>query len=194
MLISIIAAVGKNRVIGHKNTLPWHLPADFAHFRELTLGKPIVMGQKTFESIGKPLPGRKNIVISDNQNFNPEGVTVTRSLEEAEKAAELFYAPEVFPNGPEAPRALRAQEPEVMICGGALIYKQFLPRADKMYLTLIHAEFGGDAYFPEWNPDEWQEISRKDHQADEKNSVDYSFITLERKTIINKSFHLSASH
>lgn len=170
MIISIIAAIGRNKVIGHKNTLPWRLPADFAHFRALTLGKPIIMGQKTFKSIGKPLPGRKNIVLTLDSNFAPEGVTVAHSLDEAIKIAAA----------PEVPRALRVQE--VMICGGASIYKQFLPRAKKMYLTLIHAEFAGDAHFPEWDQDEWQETGREDHQAHDKNTVDYSFVTLERKT------------
>lgn len=172
MIISMIAAIGRNKVIGHKNTLPWHLPADFAHFRALTLGKPIVMGQKTFESIGKPLPGRKNIILTLDPNFASEGVTVVHSLDEAIKAAVTSEVPSI------------PQAQEVMICGGASIYQQFLPRAGRLYLTLIHAEFAGDAYFPEWNPREWQEVRREDHQADDKNSVDYSFVTLERKIAI----------
>ncbi len=150
----------KNRVIGKGNALPWHLPADMKHFRELTMGKPVIMGRKTFESIGKPLEGRKNILITSDSNYRAEGCLVVHSLEEALKTAE----------GGE----------EVMIIGGGKIYEEFLPKADRIYLTEIHQDFEGDTYFPEFNQNEWQETSREDFKPDEKNPFAYSFVTLER--------------
>lgn len=161
MTISIIAAFGNNRVIGKNNKLPWNLPADLQHFKELTLGKPIIMGQRTFESIGKPLPGRINIVLSQDPNFNPPGCIVARSIQEALEAARPFE--------------------EVMICGGASVYKQFLPLADRMYLTLIDAEFEGDTFFPEFSWQDWQEKEKIENQPDKENPYKYTFITLERK-------------
>ena len=161
MTISIIAALSHNRVIGKNNKLPWNLPADLQRFKELTLGKPIIIGQRTFESIGKPLPERTNIVLSQDPNFNPPGCIVVRSIEEALKAVLSFR--------------------EVMICGGASVYKQFLPLADKMYLTLIEGDFEGDAYFPEFDWADWQEIDRIENQPDQANPYKYIFLTLERK-------------
>lgn len=161
MTISIIAAVAKNRVIGKDNKLPWNLPADLKHFKDLTLGKPIVMGQKTFESIGKPLPGRTNVVLTLDKSFNPSGCIMAHSIEEAlEKAGNCQ---------------------EVMICGGASVYKQFLPRADKMYLTLIEGDFEGDAYFPEFDWQDWQETERIENQPDKENHYKYTFLILARK-------------
>lgn len=163
MVISIISAIGKNRVIGIKNGLPWHLPADFAHFRKKTLGRPIIMGEKTFESLlGKPLPDRTNIVLTDDKNFKAQGVIVARGVEEALLEAEKYGE-------------------EVMICGGASIYRQFLPKAQRMYLTLVDASPDGDTYFPEFSMDEWLEVAREDHNKDEKNNYNYSFLTLEHK-------------
>ena len=161
MPISIIAALAKNRVIGKDNKLPWNLPADLKHFKELTLGKPVIMGQKTFESIGKPLPGRTNIILTLDKNFKPQGCVVAHSIEEVLKKA--------------------ADSNEVMICGGASVYKQFLPLAHKMYLTLIDADFEGDAYFPEFNWADWQEVERVENEPDKENSYKYIFITLKRK-------------
>lgn len=161
MNISIIAAVSQNNVIGIKNSLPWKLPADMKHFREITLGKPVIMGDKTFESIGRPLPKRINVVLSFNKNYNAPGCIVVHSVQEAMDVA-------------------KQENKEIMIIGGASIYKQFLPLANKMYLTFIHADFEGDTYFPEYNKNEWKEINRIDHQIDEKNSYPYSFVELEK--------------
>lgn len=161
MVISIVAAMGKNRVVGKNNKLPWYLPADLKHFKELTLGKPVIMGKKTFESIGRPLPKRINIVLTRNENFNPQDCLTAHSVEEALKSA--------------------GEAKEVMVIGGASVYAQFLPRTDRIYLTLIDADFEGDTYFPEINPQEWKETQRIENEPDEKNSYKYTFITLERK-------------
>ena len=158
----MISAVAENRVIGNKNALPWHMPADFKHFKETTLGKTIVMGLNTFKSIGdKPLPGRKNIILNNDPNYVPPAECfVARSIDEL--------------------MGMVKDEPEVMICGGASVYKQFLPLAQKLYLTYIHQSFEGDTYFPEVNLSEWKETERNDCKADEKNKYDYSFVTLEK--------------
>ncbi len=162
-MISIISALAKNRAIGKKNDLPWHLPADLKHFKETTIGKTIVMGLNTFKSIGsKPLPNRKNIVLSGDMTVQvPEGVILVNSLERVLE--------------------MTKDEKEVMICGGAMVYQQFLPLADRMYLTYIDHDFEGDIFFPEFNMNDWQQISRENHQPDEKNLYPYSFVILERK-------------
>lgn len=162
-MISIISALANNRTIGKKNDLPWHLPADLKHFKETTTGKAIVMGLNTFKSIGsKPLPNRKNIVLSGDMTVQvPEGVILVSSLERVLE--------------------MTKDEKEVMICGGAMVYQQFLPLADRMYLTYIDHDFDGDIFFPEFNMNDWQEISRENHQPDEKNLYPYSFVILERK-------------
>ena len=163
MKISIIAAIAENRVIGNKNSLPWHLPADFKYFKETTLNKPIVMGLNTFKSIGKkPLPSRKNIILNNDPNYvPPEDCFLARSIDELLE--------------------MTKNEPEVMICGGASVYKQFLPLAKRLYLTQIHQSFEGDTYFPDFNKEDYNEIKRIDNKTDEKNKYDYSFIVLERK-------------
>lgn len=160
MKISVIVAMAANRVIGHENRLPWHLPADLKHFKATTLGKPVVMGRRTWESIGRPLPGRTNIVITRDTAYTAEGCVVVHSLDEAIRAA--------------------GEAAEVMIIGGAGLYRQALSLADTLYLTLIHGEFAGDTHFPQWRQDEWRETGRVDHEPDENNSHAYSFITLER--------------
>ena len=159
MIISIIAAMDKNRLIGKDNQLPWHLPADLAHFKSITLGKPIVMGRKTFKSIGHPLPGRRNIVIS-KQKLDLPDVEVFHSLESAFAALQT--------------------EKEIMVIGGAMIYEQALAMANKLYLTIIDDDFSGDAYFPEWQEKEWLEIAREHHVSDEKNKYSFDFIELEK--------------
>ena len=161
MIISIIVAIGNNRVIGKGNALPWNLPADMEHFRQKTWGKPVIMGQKTFESIGKPLPGRTNIIITLDKNYKVPGCIVVHSIEESLESTKDFE--------------------EVMIIGGASIYKQFLPLANRMYLTFVHGDFDGDLYFPEWDSNEWQEVERFEREADENNRYQLSFVTLERK-------------
>lgn len=162
MNISIIAAVSRNNVIGYKNALLWHLPEDMEYFQKMTMGKPIIMGDKTFESIGKALPKRTNIVLSKDQSYKAPGCIVAHSIEEALQIASK-------------------ENKEIMIIGGESIYKQFLPLANKMYLTLIAANFKGDAYFPEYNKKEWEEIKRTNHPADKKNPHPYSFVILEKK-------------
>ena len=152
-MISIIAAIGNNNVIGKDNKLPWNLPEDMEHFKKLTLGKPVIMGQRTFESIGMALPGRTNIILTQDKNFRAEGCIISYSIEEALEKAKSF--------------------PEVMICGGVSVYQQFLPLADRMYLTLIKGDYEGDAFFPEFDYNDWKEVEREEHDK-------YSFITLEK--------------
>ena len=160
MIISLVAAVSENRVIGKDNALPWNLPADLRHFKELTIGKPVIMGFKTFESIGKPLSNRTNIVLCKEKVEIP-GCTVVHSIEEALQAV--------------------GNAEEVMIIGGGSVYAQFLPKADRMYLTRVHAEVEGDTYFPEFNQDEWKEIERVNHEKDEQHPYSFRFVTFERK-------------
>jgi dihydrofolate reductase len=161
-IVSLIWAMADNRVIGIENRLPWKLPADMQWFRKHTLGKPIVMGRLTFESFGaKPLPGRRNLIISRDANYQAEGIEVYPSLEAALNAA-------------------RDAE-EVMIIGGASVYTQALPLAHRLYMTLVHADVKGDAWFPDFPLNEWREAERHDHPADEKNPHPYSFVILERK-------------
>ncbi len=162
MIVSIIVAMGKERVIGIKNALPWKLPADMEHFRRLTDKKPLIMGQKTFESIGKALPGRINIVLTLDKNFQASDCLVAHSIEEALQIA-------------------KEKGEEVMICGGFSVYKQFLPLADRMYLTLIEGDFDGDAFFPEFDWKDWKELERIENQPDKNNHYKYTFITLQRK-------------
>ena len=162
MIISIIAAMGNQRTIGINNSLPWKLPADMQWFRKCTMGKPIIMGRTTFESIGKPLPGRKNVIVSRNPDYQVEGAIVVHSLEQAIDAVQ--------------------GEEEVMIIGGSNIYSQALAFANRLYLTEIHSDFEADSWFPEFDQAQWQQCSREDHRADEKNLYDYSFVVLERLT------------
>ena len=163
MKISIVVAMDTNGVIGKDNELPWHLPADLQHFKKTTMGKPILMGRKTWESIGRPLPGRTNIVITRDSDYRAEGCVVVNSIDAAMAAA--------------------GEQEEVMVIGGAEFYRQVLPRTDTLYLTRINASFEGDTVFPALNPAEWQEVERDDRSADEKNPHDYSFIRLDRVSV-----------
>ena len=156
--ISLIAAISPERVIGNENQLPWQLPADLQYFRKMTLVKPVVMGRKTFESIGRALPGRRNIVVSRNKAFQAPNCEVFTTIDQA----------------------LAIDSEEIMVIGGGRIYAAVLPKATRMYLTFVHQEFAGDTFFPAWDKDEWQEVSREDHTADEDNSVAYSFVVLSR--------------
>ncbi len=160
MIISIIAAMGNQRAIGINNSLPWKLPADMQWFRQCTLGKPIIMGRTTYESIGKPLPGRKNVIVSRNKDYIVEGATVVHSLEQAIEAVQ--------------------GEPEVMIIGGSNIYSQALDFANRLYLTEIYADFTADSWFPEFDLAQWSTVSSEEHQADEKNAYNYRFLVLDR--------------
>jgi len=152
--------MARNRVIGRKNTLPWHLPADLRHFKEMTLGKPIVMGRKTWESLPGLLPGRRHIVVSRQQGYVAEG---------AETAADL-----------DAAITLAGSVDEIMIVGGATLYAEALPIADRLYVTLIDAEIEGDAYFPAFDMNAWHVIDESSTPCDEKNRYDLRFLTLER--------------
>ena len=186
-MISIIAAISKNNVIGNKNGLPWYLPADFKYFKEKTIGKTIILGFNTFKSIGeKPLPNRNHIILSTNSDLkSPENCFLAKSIDEALEIAKTLRKSQGESFGLESkledsdPSAGSGQE--LMICGGAMVYKQFLPLADRMYLTYIHQDFEGDTFFPEFNKDDWREVSREDYQPDEKNKYPYSFVILERK-------------
>ncbi|HHC7308706.1 TPA: type 3 dihydrofolate reductase [Vibrio campbellii] len=159
MIISMIAAMADNRIIGKDNQMPWHLPADFAWFKRCTMGKPVVMGRKTYESIGRPLPGRLNIVISRDASLSIEGVTTVTSIEQA-----LEIAGEVE---------------EVMIIGGGAIYAACLPVANKLYVTHIEAKIEGDTQFPDWE-NEFKETYSEAYQADEKNAYNMRFTVLEK--------------
>ncbi len=158
--IALIAALAENRVIGRENRLPWRLPADLRRFKSVTMGKPVIMGRKTYESIGKPLPGRSNIVVTRDPDYRAQGCQVVHSLEQALEAG--------------------AGHAEVMVIGGAELYREALGRAERMYLTLIRAEVDGDTLFPDIEPQQWRELERESHRADEKNQYDYDFVTLQR--------------
>ena len=160
MQISIIVAMAENNIIGLDNKMPWHLPGDLQHFKKITLYKPIIMGRKTFESIGKALPKRRNIIISQNKNYHVHNCEIYASLDLALKSV--------------------AHEPEVMIIGGESIYKEALKIANTIYLTLIAAKLKGDTFFPQIDYKIWREVARESHSADDKNNFDYSFVTLKR--------------
>lgn len=160
MIISLIVAMDRNGVIGRDGSLPWRLSSDLKHFRKITMGKPIVMGRKTHETIGRPLPGRENVVISRNKDYVVKDCTVLHSLE-------CVYA-------------RFHDEGEVMIMGGAELYRQTIDMARRIYLTEVHAVLEGDTYFPKFDREQWEEIERHDFNADEKNEYDYSFVILER--------------
>ena len=161
MEITLVAALARNGVIGRDNRLPWRLPADLRHFRRITLGHPVLMGRRTWESIGKPLAGRLNIVLSREPGFQAPGCVVVRSLEEGMKAA--------------------GDCEELMVIGGATVYRLALPLATRMYLTVIHQDFTGDTRFVDYDPRRWREAAREDHAPDDDNPYAYSFITLERQ-------------
>ncbi|WP_159281349.1 type 3 dihydrofolate reductase [Rahnella variigena] len=160
MIISLIAALATDRVIGMENAMPWHLPGDLAWFKRNTLNKPVIMGRKTFESIGRPLPGRLNIVISSKPGEH-EGVTWVTSVDAALAAA--------------------GDVEEVMVMGGGRVYEQLLPKANRLYLTHIDAEVEGDTHFPDYQPDDWESTFSEFHDADEQNSHGYCFEILDRR-------------
>lgn len=166
MKISIIVAVDENILIGKRNSLPWYIPADLKHFKETTMGHHILFGQTTHESIGRPLPGRTNVVLSNDKNFKSEGCVIVHTPDDAVNFAK------------------KAGESELFICGGAMIYKTFLPLADRIYMTKIHHEFDGDIYFPEIDLKKWKVISKELHDADVKNPYPYEFLLLEKYTSI----------
>lgn len=165
--LAIIVAAAKNRVIGHNNAMPWYLPEELKHFKRTTLGKPLVMGRNTFESIGRPLPGRTNIVISRNPDFSHPGIKVAGSLEEALKLADN--------------QAIIDGSEEIMVMGGGQIYQQVFPFASHLYLTEVDAEPEGDTWFPEVLASEWLETSRDVYPAQEGNRYGYAIRCLQRK-------------
>ena len=161
MSISIIAAMSENHVIGRSGDLPWHLPDDFARFKRITTAHPIIMGRKTFDSIGaKPLPSRQNIVVSRNRDYRPNGIDVVASL--------------------DAALALAGEQVEVFICGGEQIYRLALPQADRLYLTIVHTVIDGDTHFPAIDMEQWRLISEQHHQADDRHALAMTFRDFER--------------
>jgi len=159
--ISIVVAISENNAIGKDNQLLWHLPADLKHFKNITTGHTIIMGRKTYDSIGKPLPNRRNIIITRQTGLQLEGVEVVNSLEEA--------------------LALCENEAEIFVIGGAEIYRHAISICHRIYLTRVHQEFEADAFFPELDNETWKEVEKVDHLPDEKNKFAYTFSTLERR-------------
>ena len=159
-MISLVAAMANNRVIGLEGDMPWHMPADLAHFKQTTLGKTVLMGRKTFDSLGRPLPKRRNVVISRQTNLELSGCEVMSDL----------------------PAFLQQwhKGEDLMVIGGATIYEQAMPFADQMVLTFIEADLQGDTHFPIWVDSGWQEVARESHQADDKNPYNYQFVTFSR--------------
>jgi len=162
MIISLIVAAATNNAIGKDGKMPWHLPNDLKHFKNITWGMPVVMGRKTFESLGKPLPGRKNIVITRQTQWQAPGVVAVRNFEDA-----VFLVRE-------------ADVKEVMVIGGGEIYKALFDKADRIYLTRVHAEPEADTFFPVIHPEQWHLVSQQNHEADAKNDYNYSFQVWER--------------
>lgn len=159
--VSLIAALAENRVIGRNNTLPWRLPADLKRFRKLTTGHPVILGRKNYESIGRPLPERTNIVVTRDRDYRAPGCVVVDSLDAAYTAA--------------------GNVDEIFIIGGAELYAQTLARADRLYLTLVHAAVPGDTYFPKFDLGDWIETARERHEPDASHVYAYSFVTYERR-------------
>lgn len=169
-MISMMIAAAENRVMGKDNQMPWHLPNDLQYFKKCTMGKPMIMGRKTYESLGKPLPGRPHIIVTRQENYQApnanEQVQVVTNLADAITAAEALAA--------------NTEEQEVMVIGGAEICALAFPSTDRLYLTQVHAEVEGDVYFPEFDQNEWHEVTREDHSASDNNPYDYSFVVFER--------------
>ncbi len=163
--LAILAAVSANRVIGLNNTLPWHLPADLKHFKQLTTGQIVVMGRRTFDSIGRPLPDRTNVVLTRQRHFDWPGILTAGSIQEV---LEHFCG----------------DDRQIFIIGGAEIYQQTLPFCQRLYLTEIQQDFAGDTFFPEYDRDDWRETSREMHQATDS-GIEYHFVVLDRKQPVN---------
>ncbi|KSU83385.1 dihydrofolate reductase [Fictibacillus enclensis] len=157
-MISYVFAMDRNRLIGKQNDLPWHLPADLKHFKKVTMGKPILMGRKTYESIGKPLPGRENIILTRDESFQAEGCTVLHTVQDA----------------------LDRQDTELCVIGGSEVFRLFMPYVERMYVTRIDESFDGDTYFPAYDESEWNIIDRTTGILDEKNKYPHEFLTFEK--------------
>lgn len=160
--VTLVVAATDDGVIGKAGGLPWHLPADLAHFKRVTMGHPIVMGRRTYASIGRALPGRLNVVVTRDRTFAAPGVVVAHSLDEALTAC--------------------GDAPELMVIGGGELYRETLPRATRVHLTRVHAAIDGDTHFPALDPEVWVEVARQERPADERNAYPLSFVTLERRT------------
>ncbi|WP_053363884.1 dihydrofolate reductase [Bacillus sp. FJAT-27251] len=161
-MISLIWAMDENRAIGRDNQLPWHLPEDLKFFKRVTMGHPIAMGRKTHESIGRPLPGRENIIITRDRDYKSEGCTILHSVDELLHYHDLH-------------------KEELFVIGGAEIFKEVLPHADRLYVTMIHERFDGDTFFPVFHMDAWELETREKGIRDEKNPYDYEFLIYRRK-------------
>ena len=160
MDVSIVVALSSNGVIGRDGELPWYLSADLKHFKSITMGKPIVMGRLTHESIGRPLPGRENIVLTRDVNYLAEGCRIINHL------------------GDISAKSLKTEE--IMIIGGARLYADALPLANRLYMTEVHTEIPGDVFFPDFDREQWQEVERQYFEADEKNEFNYSFVVMQK--------------
>jgi dihydrofolate reductase len=159
-MLSLCVAIDENGLIGSNNALPWHLPADLKHFRKITMGKPIIMGRKTYESIGHALPGRLNIVLTNNINFSLDNCTVMHTIKEV-----LSFSKDYD---------------ESVVIGGAKLYESLLPQVQRMYITRIDAKFVGDTYFPHYQSTEWRQVKTQTYSTDKNNPYNYSFAILER--------------
>lgn len=166
MKIAFVVAMARNRAIGLNNQMPWYLPDELQYFKRVTMGKPVVMGRNTFESIGRPLPGRPNIVITRNADYAAAGITVVNSLAAALETAQALLTPE---------------QQEVMVIGGGQVFSEALPLADRLYLTVVDAEPLADAFFPEFDRSLWHETLRESHAANEKNLFAYCVMVLNKK-------------
>ena len=167
-LVSLIVAMAQNGVIGRDNALPWRLPEDLKRFKAFTLGKMLLMGRKTYESIGRPLPGRTNLVLTRDRGFLAPGVVVVHSVEEA---------------------LAHAADNELVAIGGAEIYRLVLPFARRLYLTHVHADVPGDTYFPDFDPTQWADVEWRMHPADEQHAYPLTFVTLERRNVPETPWH-----
>ncbi|WP_175639572.1 dihydrofolate reductase [Metabacillus schmidteae] len=163
-MISLLVAMDKHRLIGRDNQLPWHLPQDLAYFKKVTMNHKIVMGRKTFESIGRPLPGRENIIVTRDKAYTQKGCTILHSIEEIIELSSH-------------------SKDELFVIGGAEIFKEILPVSDRLYITEIDHEFEGDTYFPDRKHSEWKKVSDEKGIKDEKNPYDYHFVVYERVAI-----------
>ncbi len=164
--LSFIVAMSENGVIGVNNQLPWHLPEDLKYFKRITMGHPIIMGRKTYESIGRPLPGRNNIVVTRQPHWQAAGVQAASSIEDALQAGEACV------DGGDGA--------EIFVIGGEELFRQMWHQVDRLYLTQVHANIPGDAFFPTFDRNAWREVERTDHGSDQNNPYDYSFLVLDR--------------
>jgi dihydrofolate reductase len=182
-MISLIAAIGKNNELGKNNTLVWNMPIDLAYFRKTTSGHPVIMGRKTFESIGRPMPNRRNIIITRDLNYKKDGIEVVHSLDEALELVKTSPQPSPGRRGGSFPFQGKAGDEveEIFIIGGEEIFKQSIPIADRLYITHIDAkDKDATVFFPEIIPIVWNEISHEEHKKDEKNPFNYTFSIYER--------------